>query len=160
MRGRRRWARCTTCPVSPCGGAGRGGAGPRRREEAEAEPELGKSVPHRRDGRAHGLLHGCCPARPLHSASIWVSPSVCGVCLLRLVAPLRVYRTVALLWLGTGKPVTTRGAGEDEGSRLTPHFVFWALLGILERSFDTNSAHRSRSYSYSAHCLFKKCEIY
>lgn len=70
----RRWARCTTCPVSPCGGW----AGPRRREEAEAEPELGKSVPHRRDGGADGLLHGCCPARPLHSASIWVSPSVCG----------------------------------------------------------------------------------
>lgn len=56
----RRWARCTTCPVSPCGGW----AGPRRREEAEAEPELGKSVPHRRDGGADGLLHGCCPARP------------------------------------------------------------------------------------------------
>lgn len=121
---------------------------------------MGKSVPHRRDGRADGLLHRCCAARPLHSTSIWVSPSVCGVCLLRLVAPLRLYRTVALLWLETGKPVTTRGAGEDQGSRLTPHFVFWALLRILERSFEANSAHRSRSHSYSAHCSFKKCEIY
>lgn len=28
---------------------------------------------------------------------------VCGACLLRLVAPLRIYSAVASLWLGIGK---------------------------------------------------------
>lgn len=85
----------------------RDGAGPRRRGEAEAGPELGKSVVSRRDVWVPVLSPLLSSASFLLSVCLRVPERVWCV-FAPLVAPLRVYSAVASLWLGTGQPVTMR----------------------------------------------------
>lgn len=87
----------------------RGGAGPRRREKAEVELEVGKRITGLCGGCIAGLVFGFLPARSFLAASAWGSPSVCGVCMLD---PLSVYIAVASLWPGAGKLTTLSGRAE------------------------------------------------